>query len=983
MFTLAFLVMGFIALQRIPTSLLPEIDIPQITIYTVENKLTAREIENNVTKILRQQLTQLQKLDNIESESHDGYSIIKLRFEYGSNINLTYIEANEKVDAAINYLPKNISRPRVIKAGASDVPVVYVNISLKNTFSEDMFLELSELAEVVLKRRLEQLPTVAMADMSGAMKPEVVIELNEEKIKRLNLSVSFFENLIRKNNIEPGNLVIQNGNYRYNLKFNNTLSTIDEIKEITFFRYNSMFKLSDFADVYYSKITENGFVTLNGERIVTLAVIKQSNARTSDLKQELDKITSTFNKRYKDLEFSITEDQSKLLLLSLSNLSSSLLIGSILAILIMFFFLKNPKSPLLIAISIPTSLLISILLLYFFGFSINIITLSGLVLGVGMMIDNSIIVIDNITREYELDNNLLEAANKGTLDVISPMISSVLTTVSVFLPLMFLSGISGALFLDQAIAVTIGLAVSLIVSITIIPVYFVVLNKKIYKWEKYFSKIDFVSNIEKWYEKGMSIFLKKSYITLSIISIFLLLTVLLSYELPIKKLPEITGNEFTLKIDWKEDISPYQNSFRIDELTSVFNKNTLVKSLIGHQDFVLNRHKPLEYYQSKIYLQFNYEKNEIDKLNEFFINHYPRAEYSIKRADNAFEQLFNSENHLYRAKVSSLSSIQIPPEIEFNDITQTMEEYGFKPQSSLGNNWYISVDFDKLNIYHIDLIDLLSELETILDNKIIGNLKSPQRFYPIKLRYKEGDFDKYIKTVHIKNRKGIELPIRNFVKLLQLPAYKTIYADNGGEFLSFYSDNENNVSTRSSKITDKFTDRFQIDFDGEWLEISEMEDDFMYIILISFLLLYFILAAQFESFIMPLIVLIELPIGIGGALFMLYIFGQSINVMAGIGIVVMSGIIINDSILKLHTINQLRKKGYEIYEAVKIGGKQRLKPILMTSITTILALLPFLFFTGLGAELQQPLALTVIGGLTVGTWVSLYFIPFLYLRIYK
>jgi multidrug efflux pump subunit AcrB len=981
MFTIALIVLGIVALERIPTSLLPDLNIPQISIYSIEENLSAREIENSITRPLRQQLAQTRHLKNINSESHDGYSLIRMDFEYGTNTNLAYIEANEKIDMASNFLPKSIQRPKVIKAGASDIPVMYISVNLKEEFTKEKFLELSQLCELVFKRRIEQLPSVAMADMSGAMQGEVVVELNSEKIKAYNLSLDFFENLIVKNNIEPGNLVVQNGLYRYNIKFDNSLKDIKSIENLHFVKNGKIFKLGDFASVSMSNKSENGFVTLNDKRAVTFAVIKQSNARTSELVGELSSTVDNFKENYSELEFSITEDQTSLLTMSLDNLTSSLIIGSLLAIFIMFFFLKNPKSPLLIAISIPSSLLISILILYVFNFSINIISLSGLVLGMGMMIDNSIIVIDNITRKFSEGSTLLQSAADGSMEVFTPMLSSMLTSISVFLPLMFLSGLTGALFFDQAIAVSVGLSVSLLVSVILLPVYFVVLNKKTYKWEKWFKGLDVVSNIENYYQRGMEYFLKRKLLLISIAFMFIGLFILFSFVLKVEKLPKISSNQYELFVEWNSDISPTENSRRIKELKEKLDSTTLLKALVGHQDFVLNKEKPIEFNQTKIFLDLSNKQKELKIIDDYFAQ-YSEATFRIQRASNAFEQLFSDHLPKYRLKLSSHTSNQVPVESEYVVIDSVLNHNNYTSLTTLNNALFIEIDFEKINNYNVDYNSIIKELESVLDNNVVSQLKSTQRFYPIKLRYETQDFDYFLSTAKVKSTSStnetILLPLKEFIVIKNRRSYNQINADNSGEFLSFKKSIDIDPESEISLIQSIFKNKYQLKMDGTWKELIDLEKDFVYILIVSFLLLYFILAAQFESFYMPIIVLLEIPIAVGASLLFLYLFGQNLNIMAGIGIVVMAGIVINDSILKIHTINSLRKNGMSIDQAIFEGGHQRLKPILMTSATTIFALLPFLFFEGIGAELQQPLAITVIGGLLVGTFMSLFFIPLVY-----
>ncbi|RZK01563.1 MAG: efflux RND transporter permease subunit, partial [Flavobacterium sp.] len=365
-------------------------------------------------------------------------------------------------------------------------PILNLTVSLKDHHSEDEFLNLSEFAETVIKKRIEQLPEIALADISGQAHTEIVVTPKINVLSSLGIENDELVSAIKNNNFDFGNLVIQNGIYQYNFRLSNDLTTKKDIEDIYINLHNKILQLKDLAVVKIRSKPEKGMVYSNNKRAVVLSIIKQSDAKVYDLKETLNELTVSFNKDYPNLVFETNQDQSELLKMSIDNLKSNMWMGIVLAILIMFMFLGDFQSPLISTISIPLSLILSMLMIYACGLSINIISLSGLILGCGLMIDNTIIVIENITQKIEKGNSVFEACVKGTNEVISPLISSTLTNCAVFVPLIFLSGIAGALFYDQAIAVTIGLVTSVIVSITIIPVlFFYIKNVKIKFLEKY------------------------------------------------------------------------------------------------------------------------------------------------------------------------------------------------------------------------------------------------------------------------------------------------------------------------------------------------------------------------------------------------------------------------------------------------------------------------------------------------------------------
>lgn len=988
MATLAFLLLGIVASFRIPTSLMPDIAIPEITVQLAYQNNTAMELETNVVRPLRNQLLQVANLKDIETETRDGFATLKLIFEFGTNTDYAFIETNEKVDASLNFLPRDLDRPKVIKASATDIPILNLTVSLKDNYSGERFLELSEFTETVLKKRIEQLPDIALADMSGQTQSEIVVTPNKDKLQSLNITNNELISSITQNNFELGNLIVQNGIYQYNFKFSNPLRTKTDIEDIYLIINKKLFKLKDLATVVLQPKKDRGLVYLNGKRAIVLAIIKQADARVYDLKESLEVLTASFKNDYSNLEFSTNQDQTKLLKLSIDNLKSSLWIGSILAVLIMFFFLKDVKSPLIIAVSIPVSLIVSLLLMYVFGLSINIISLSGLILGVGMMIDNAIIVIDNITQKLEIGLNLHEACAEGTNEIVTPLISSVLTTCSVFLPLLFLSGITGALFYDQAIAVSIGLGSSLIVSIVLIPVIYKQLKNKNFRFEKWLKLNTKTQNIENWYEVGYHFFFDRKWLVYGISIISMIIAIVLFQIMDYTQLPEINQNETIANIDWNENINVSENQNRIQGFLKDIPNIDLQFSQTGEQQFLLKRDNTKSFSEASIYIKTTSEKQlEQIKLTfqEKIQNVFPNSIVKYTAPKTIFEYIFGTDKSELTAQVFSKTSLEVPSE----DKLMSVDTLLFDKTSSnipLQQTASIQIIHENVLLYNVNYENLINELKTAFNENFVDNLKTAQKFIPIKLNYESKNFEDIIYNLLVRNENNVNIPVKNLIKVKNIQQYKTITANRNGEYLGY------NINNLSNSIDEDINDikrifmsskDFNVKFVGSWLSLKKLNSELITVIIVALLLLYFIMAAQFESLWQPLIILLEIPIDVGGALLLLWLFGGTINVMAAIGIVVMSGVIINDSILKIHTINLLRKKGLPKEEAIKQGGKLRLKPILMTSLTTILALTPFLFMTGLGAELQKPLALTVIGGMILGTFISLYFIPLMYYQLSK
>lgn len=349
-FTACFIV-GLVTYFTIPVSLLPDIAIPEITIQVSGQNTSARELENTVVKPIRQQLMQVAALRDIHSETRDGAGIIRLSFDFGTNTDLAFIEVNEKIDAAMNYLPREIERPRVIKASATDIPVFCLNLTLKTGDSEAAFLDLCQFAESVIKRRIEQLPEVAMVDITGMMKRQLQIVPDMKTLEMAGITLDDLESALNSNNIEPGSMTVRDGYYEYNIKFSTLLRTPEDVQNIYLHKNDRIFQLKDLAKVAVVPEKETGASLSNGKRAVTLAVIKQADENMDNMKEALQEVTAYFATVYPDIEFSVSRNQTELLDYTISNLKQNLSLGFIFICIVAILFLGDIKSPAVIGLS--------------------------------------------------------------------------------------------------------------------------------------------------------------------------------------------------------------------------------------------------------------------------------------------------------------------------------------------------------------------------------------------------------------------------------------------------------------------------------------------------------------------------------------------------------------------------------------------------------------------------------------------------------
>lgn len=987
-------VIGILALVNIPVSLMPKVDIPTLTVQLKQPNASARQLDDNFVKPLHRQFLELTHLADIQCETRSEISTIKVQFEYGTNMEYALFEVNEKIDLAMAQLSREYARPTVIASNPSDIPVFYINIALKDSLLDKTgrYVELSSLVRQYIRKRLEQMPEIAFVDMNGLADGEIVIVPNIAKLDALNISIEDFEAIIRSSNADFGSMIVQDGEYQYNVNFNAILKDKSSIEELYFKKDSRLLQIKDIASVQERLRESTGFVLSEGRRSISLAVIRQEDAQIHKMEASLHAMVENFRRDYPDVYFKISRDQTELLKLSISNLNQDLLWGTVIAIAVMAFFLKDFISPTLISLTIPISIILCVISFYVLDISINIISLSGLVLGIGMMIDNSIIVIDNIVQHRERGIGLNEACSIGAQEVFLPMLSSSLTTCAVFIPLIYISGISGALFYDEALAVSIGAVISLLVSVTIVPVYYSVFQgirmKLVLKKNRFVEKPKH-SHLA-LYEKSFAYLFRHQRLLFSIVLAVCLLGVSVYTFLPKSKLPELTRDEFVLNIDWNEPISVDKNYERVVALLDTLDKDVVqtYSAYVGQQQFLLDLSRQGTS-EVSIYFKLNDPKRlaSFQKILSKRIRQlHTDAIVSLTEASNIFNTIFPDLEPPLVIKVRPSTAME-----EQTAAAQTAQLIAELKKSLTGidvspvawrNNLLLQPDLQKLILYEVSYDGFYSVLKKALTDNSITVIERGQEILPVvRGNTSTPTIQQVLRSASIENSNGKLFPLDFFVSEVNGRELKTVYQDKAGEFypvpIIAAPGSIESVIDDVQSVDDR-NDQLYFDYSGSYFSNQRLIQELSLVLIISTCLLYLILAAQFESLVLPLIILLEIPIAISGAFILLLMFGTGINVMSLIGIVIMGGIIINDSILKIDAIRQLQAQGCSLMRSIFLGSHRRFKSILMTSLTTTLAMVPLLFTPGMGAELQKPLAIALGGGMAIGTLVSLYFIPICY-----
>ena len=1003
-FTACFII-GMVTYFTLPVSLLPDIAIPQITVQVSGENSSARELENTVVAPVRRQLLQVSGLREIKSETRDGAGIIRLDFDFGVNTDLAFIEVNEKIDAAMNSLPKDAERPKAIKASATDIPVLYLNMTLKNDrpyeeTDEQRFLNLCELAENVVKRRIEQLPEVAMADMTGVPGRMLQIVPDAEKLAITGITVEDIESALAANNVDPGSMLVRDGYYEYNIRIATLLRTAEDVENIYIRKGERLMQLKELCKVAVVSQKEQGLSMASGKRAVTLAIIKQSDENMDQMKAELKETTDYFASLYPDIDFQVCRNQTELLDYTISNLQDNLTLGFLFIFIVAVFFLGDVRSPVVIGISMVTSIVITFFFFYFCKVSLNVISLSGLILAVGMMIDSSIIVTENISQYREKGYSLKRACAAGTTEMITPMLSSSLTTIAVFVPLIFMSGIAGAIFMDQAFSITVGLMVSYVTGIMLLPVLYLLFYRMGIRGKGMFSKRfdNWVKNdwLERLYDKGMAWVFSHKKLSLLMTASTLPLCVFFFYFLDKERMPEIEQNELVMRVEWNENIHVDENRKRVDGLMKqVEDKVVEHTAYVGMQDYILNGGSELSATESELYFKTELP-SEIISLQECLADvvgrEYPLAVVTFSPPETIFEKLFVTGEADVVAELHPENRTQSPDPMDLKRLEQEIARHtGMESEGiAFRNQMNMVVDRERLLLYNVSYHELTRVLRTAFKENSVSVLRSYQQYLPVSIAGEERSINRIlgetlVRTMSDKQGNTNYIPLNSLIKVVPSEDLKSITAGKNGEYipLSFYevADAPELIGKVKEKVDE--TDGWEVDFSGSFFSNEKMMGELAIILFVSILLMYFILCAQFESFLQPLIVLVEIPIDIAFALVTLWIFGHTLNLMSAIGIIVTCGIVVNDSILKLDSINELRKTGVPLMQAIHTAGVRRLRPIIMTSLTTIMAMVPLLFASDMGSELQKPLAIAMIGSMLLGTLVSLFIIPLIYWFIYR
>ncbi|WP_215536959.1 efflux RND transporter permease subunit [Borreliella bavariensis] len=996
--------------SRLKVDLLPGIDIPQISIHTAYPGASPREVEESVSRILESGLSSVKNLKNIYSTSSKESSTVSLEFYHGTDLDLVLNEIRDALELVKSLLPSKSHAPRIFRYNLKNIPVMEITINSVRPVSE-----LKRYADEVIKPGLERLDGVAIVTVNGGSKKRVLIEVSQNRLESYGLSLSRISSIIASQNLElsAGNII--ENNLEYLVQVSGKFKSIEEIGNVVIAYkipdissgVNSSaieIKLKDIANIKTDFEDLSEYVEYNGLPSISLSVQKRSDANSiavsNVVAREIEKLKLSMPK---DMKLEIASDSTNFIKASISTVVNSAYFGAMLAIFVIFFFLRSFRATIIIGISIPIAIVLTFCLMYFLNISINIMSLAGLALGIGMVVDCSIVVIDNIYKYRQKGAKLISSSILGAQEMMLPITSSTLTSICVFGPfLIFKSelGVYGDFFKDFSFTIVISLGVSLLVAIFLVPV----LSSHYVGLYTSFQK-----NIKNAFIRRIDTFFASIYYFLEFLYINLL-NMVLNHKL-IFGLIVFFSFIGSLFLGLLLDVTTFA---RGKENSIVINLNFPNKTNLEYAKFYSNKFLEIVKSEAKGYksiistlnadritfnILFPLKEESRDKLTQSI--DYDAIKYKImNRIGNLYPE-FNIEPFSGNA-LGGGDAIKI--KISGNDF-EYIKDYGkilvfmlkkeipelINPRLSINDfQLQIGVEIDRVLAYNygIDMNTILNELKANINGVVAGQYVENGLNYDIVLKLDRMDVKnlKDLGKIFITSPSGVKIPFSSIATFEKTNKAESIYREN--QALTIYlnasispNDNLTQVTAKviyfiNNKVPHKEGTVLKVE--GEYDEFSNIMNQFKIIITMAIIVVFGIMASQFESFLKPFIIIFTIPLTAIGVVLIHFLAGEKLSIFAAIGMLMLVGVVVNTGIVLIDYTGLLIKRGFGLRESIIESCRSRLRPILMSSLTSIIGLIPMAFSSGSGNELLKPIAFTFIGGMTASTFLTLFFIPMLF-----
>jgi HAE1 family hydrophobic/amphiphilic exporter-1 len=998
MVSLIVIILGAVALSRLPIDLMPDVTSPTISISTSYSKASPLTMEELVTRPIEEAVAAVPGVQEISSRSTEGNSNVQVSFSWGTDLDAASNDIRDRLDRIIARLPSEAGRPSLRKFDMAATPVIMMGV----TSALDV-LELRRILEEQVSYRLERVDGVASVNIWGGRTSEVHINIDPVKMNALKFPLDQVISRIRSANINQPTGSIYRGNHQITVRVPGLFENLDELKEtIILRRGGNTIALKDIADVVDTASKETRIVRINGVPGIQISVNKQSGTNTVKVVQGILEEVEQINRSIPQITVVPLMDSSVFIKQSINNVSFSALLGGILAVLILLIFLRNLKSTTVISTAIPISIMATFGLLYFNGFTLNLMTIGALALGVGQLLDNSIVVMENIFRHKELGKDSRQAAIDGADEVGSPILASTLTSIVVFLPLLFMRGMSGIMFQQLAFVVVFALICSLITALTLVPM----LSSRLIKVSRepapdargisprLYHRIGvFLKKVEDTYTRGLSLALNHRGKTLLIALILLIGAMILSRSIDSELMPVSDEGEIRVSVDMEAgtQLELIDEKMRVaeDRITAIEEITNIVASGGGGGWGSSNTGSLRISLQSKSMRKRSDE--EIANEMRAKLGNIPGARARVRTVSN---------NRLTRVMGGGGGRIEIQVRGHEMDEAYRLAEIIMVNLESVDGITDVNlsrtagapedlviIDRMKAAELGLNVQQISGTLETVLSGTRAGDFTDHGKEYPMLVQVKDADRlpINELLDISISNSDGNPIVLRNVVDIQQSEGSTVIERVNQERMIDVSANlSGRNLSAVISDIQDRLDQipvpiGFSVEIVGDYKEQQESFRELTIGIILALILIYMVMASQFESIKDPFIVMFSVPFALIGVSLILFLTGTTFNIQTYIGIIMLAGIVVNNAILLVNTTNQLRERDkMKLRLAIEEAGRRRLRPILMTALSTVLGLLPMAIGLGEGSETQAPLARAVVGGLLSSTFITLMVIPVLY-----
>lgn len=1007
---IVFTLLGFVGIftvKNVAIGLFPEVDSPYIMISTTYTNAGPESVEKTVTKVLESSLVSVSGLKNLTSTSSEGSSRISLEFNYGTNIDEAVNDVRDKLDRVSRSLPDNAGSPTIFKMDSNSMPILRIAVKGNRSASD-----LKQIAEDNIVDILEQADGVAQASVYGGRTKIVRVELEQNRLAAYGLTVSTVSSALAKQNLELGGGKMNEGQKDYVVRTTGEFSSIDEINNAVIISINGYdVKLSDLGTAFFGYEDVSSEVYINGEPGVYVSVTKQSGSNSVTVANNVyEKMSELESLLPSDISMTILQDDTDSIRETINTLVESAVEGLILAVIVLFVFLQNFKSTIIIGISIPLSIIITLLAMSFAGITLNMMTMTGLILGVGMIVDASIVMIDNIYSYRMRGAKPKIAAILGSQEMISSVISGNLTTICVFVPfLLYMKelGMMGQMFKGIIFTIVIALLSSLLVAIFLVPVLAGVFlpltnrNEKPVK-SKFFKvlygafekAIQAVTNV---YEKLLKAALEYRVVTLVIAVGFLIVAVALIPTMRVNMMPNGNDDSVTLNItmpigtplkDTKTVALEFEKIIK-DEVKGYKYLTTTVGS--GGRGFGSS-----STYKANIQIRLPESSAQIDdaqtiqqKLRAHF-NDFAGASFSFNAGMRG--QMTGDDLDIAIRSDDLDAALDVADKVKA--VMESIPDIGEPSIDTERGLPQVEVDIDRDRAYAfgVDVTSVAREINYAINGVTSTEYRENGKEYDVVVMYKPEDRKNVVdlESMYVNGSSG-KVAVSNFATLKRGLGPVSIRRENQTRIVHVTASivSEKNANLVEDSIREGIANSFiipegvTVSYEGSWADVSDQMKMYMAIIVLAIILVFGVMAATYESFKAPLINLATIPFMIIGVVFFYKIINQPLSIMSMVGLIMLVGIVVNNGIILVDYTNLLRCRDIPLMEACLQAGVSRLRPVLMTTLTTILGMLPMCFATQGMAGMVQPIGIAVVGGLTSSTFVTLLVIPVLYSIVMK